>query len=79
MRAILPLRVRISIGLTLIAALAVGLSALPLTAAAQTPAKVWRIGLLDYASDPATSTRWNALGLTFAPSVLAQADQIIPR
>ena len=37
-----------------------GLLAAPLAAGAQ-QAKVWRIGLLDYASDPASSSRWKAL------------------
>ena len=36
------------------------LLAASLTADAQ-PAKVWRVGLLDYASDPASSVRWKAL------------------
>jgi hypothetical protein len=31
------------------------------SASAQPPSKVWRIGLLDYASDPASSVRWRAL------------------
>jgi ABC-type uncharacterized transport system substrate-binding protein len=33
----------------------------PLAAGAQQVGKVWRIGLLDYASDPASSSRWKAL------------------
>src|SRR5262249_61027498 len=33
----------------------------PLMGEAQQAGKVWRIGLLDYASDPASSSRWTAL------------------
>src|SRR5262245_43134085 len=33
----------------------------PRAADAQPGGRVWRIGLLDYASDPASSSRWNAL------------------
>jgi putative ABC transport system substrate-binding protein len=43
-----------------IGTLAGGLLAAPLAVTAQ-QAKVWRIGLLDYASDPASSSRWKAL------------------
>src|SRR5262245_66562645 len=39
----------------------VGATAAPLAAEAQQGGKVWRIGLLDYASDPASSSRWKAL------------------
>jgi len=35
--------------------------AAPVTAKAQQAGKIWRIGLLDYASDPASSGRWQAL------------------
>ena len=35
--------------------------AVPLAAEAQRAGKMWRIGLLDYASDPASSSRWTAL------------------
>jgi hypothetical protein len=42
-------------------AVTVAALAAPLAVGAQQPAKVWRIGLLDYASDPATSNRWKAL------------------
>jgi ABC-type uncharacterized transport system substrate-binding protein len=38
-----------------------GLLAAPLAVEAQQAGKVWRIGLLDYASDPASSVRWKAL------------------
>ena len=38
-----------------------GVLAAPLVAGAQQAGKVWRIGLLDYASDPASSSRWTAL------------------
>jgi putative ABC transport system substrate-binding protein len=48
-------------GTLMAAALTLGLLAVPLTAPAQQPARVWRIGLLDYGSDPASSPRWNAL------------------
>src|SRR6266852_7164569 len=41
--------------------LAGGLLAAPLTAEAQPGGKVWRIGLLDFASDPTSSSRWKAL------------------
>ena len=43
------------------AALALAVLAVPVIARAQQSAKVWRIGLLDYASDPASSPRWKAL------------------
>ena len=35
--------------------------AAPISAKAQPTGKMWRIGLLDYASDPASSSRWAAL------------------
>lgn len=35
--------------------------AAPLAAEAQQARKIWRIGLLDYSSNPASSSRWNAL------------------
>src|SRR5262249_59152888 len=35
--------------------------AAPLAAEAQQAGKVWRIGTLDYASDPKSSSRWTAL------------------
>ena len=38
-----------------------GALATSLAAEAQQAGKVWRIGLLDYASDPASSSRWKAL------------------
>jgi putative tryptophan/tyrosine transport system substrate-binding protein len=41
-----------------------GLSAVlaaPLSTQAQTSGRVWRIGLLDYAADPASGSRWKAL------------------
>jgi ABC-type uncharacterized transport system substrate-binding protein len=38
-----------------------GVVAVPLAGEAQQAGKVWRIGLLDYASDPASSSRWRAL------------------
>jgi putative ABC transport system substrate-binding protein len=41
--------------------LAGGLLAAPLAAEAQPGGKVWRIGLLDFASDPTSSSRWKAL------------------
>jgi putative ABC transport system substrate-binding protein len=44
-----------------ISGMTVGLLAAPLGAEAQQAGKVWRIGLLDYASDPASSSRWKAL------------------
>jgi putative tryptophan/tyrosine transport system substrate-binding protein len=37
-----------------------GALAAPLAAEAQQAGKMWRIGLLDYASDPASSNRWTA-------------------
>jgi len=46
---------------TFIANLGLGLLAGPLAAEAQPAGKVWRIGLLDFASDPASSSRWKAL------------------
>jgi len=46
---------------TFIGTLAGGLLAAPVVAEAQSAGKVWRIGLLDYASDPASSSRWKAL------------------
>jgi len=46
----------------LAAALTLGLLAGPLTAEAPPAAKVWRIGLLDYAApNPASAARWKAL------------------
>jgi putative ABC transport system substrate-binding protein len=39
----------------------VALLAAPRAAGAQQTGKIWRIGLLDYASDPASSSRWKAL------------------
>jgi putative tryptophan/tyrosine transport system substrate-binding protein len=39
----------------------VALLAAPIAAKAQPAGKMWRIGLLDYASDPAFSSRWMAL------------------
>ena len=45
-----------------ISTLAGGLLAAPLVAGAQQPERVWRIGLLDYAtSEPADEARWKAL------------------
>ena len=38
-----------------------GTMVLPRAAQAQQAGKLWRIGLLDYASDPASSSRWKAL------------------
>jgi hypothetical protein len=46
---------------TFLGTLAGGLLAAPLAAEGQQSVKIWRIGLLDYASDPASSTRWKAL------------------
>src|SRR5262249_8008017 len=45
-------------------ALATGLGAVlaaPIAIEAQQAGKVWRIGTLDYASDPKSSSRWTAL------------------
>jgi len=38
-----------------------GVLAAPRAAGAQQTGKIWRIGLLDYASDPASGSRWKAL------------------
>jgi putative ABC transport system substrate-binding protein len=48
--------------LGLLAMVAIACVGAPATVRAQQPAKVWRIGLLDYAaSDPASAARWKAL------------------
>ena len=57
---------------TFVCALGGGLFAMPIAAEAQRPAKVYRIGLLDYsAPDPGREAWWNAFRQQMRRKILA--------